>query len=139
MIISAISVKLLPIVWPQIEPMLSKAVAHSNGEICISDIYERSISGDMLILTASSDDEILVALAIEKREFATGKAVLNVTLAGGERLKEWMEEIDKSLVQLAKDYNCSELYIVGRNGWDRALKHIGYGRVHTVVSKKIGD
>ena len=138
-LISAITPKMIPLVWHSVSHMIQMAIEHSNDELDLCDIKERLENNDMLLLTVSEGDNIVAALTVEKRDFASGKSILNITTAGGADLHLWMNEIDRVTEDLAKEHGCSEIYIVGRPGWMRMLKDIGYGKIHTVVSKKIGE
>lgn len=135
--VGAIKKEIVPIVWPVVLPMLEAPIEHSNGELCIQDMFDRICNGELLLLTIQENEKVVAAVTIEKREFASGKSILNVTTAGGSDMHLWMKLLDTTLNRLAKDYDCEEIYIVGRPGWERMLKNIGYGKVHTVVSKKV--
>lgn len=137
--VAAITKEMIPIMWPLVEEKLSRAVAHSNGELSSDQVMKDMMSGKMLLITVSNDEGIVAALALEQRDFPTGKRILNITLAGGSDSAEWIEQIDDITQKLAKDYKCDEVYIIGRKGWVRALKSIGYEVIHTVVGKKVGD
>lgn len=138
-IISAITPEMIPLVWHNVRHMVEAAIEYSHGELHIDTIYNRLVDKEMVMLTVSEEDMIVAALTIEKRDFQSGKSILNVTTAGGADLHIWMDQMDPVLVDLAKEHGCEEIYIVGRAGWARALKRKGYGKIHTVVSKKVGD
>jgi hypothetical protein len=135
--IAAIKPSLIPLVWDVVTPYLVAPIGHSNGELSLDNMYERMIKGELLLLTIAENKNIMAVVTLEKREFATGKNILNVTTAGGSDAHLWIEQLDEVLNNLAKDYDCQEIYIVGRDGWVRLLKDIGYGKIHTVVSKKV--
>ena len=137
--VSAIKKELIQLVWPVVEGFLQQAVDHSNGEMCIEDVFKRLIKGNMLLVTISVESDIVAAIAIEQRNFGSGKRVLNLTLLGGSEMEHWMDEFSDIADKLAKDYKCDEIYIVGRKGWVRALRSYGFETVHTVVSRKVGD
>ena len=39
---------------------------------------------------------------------------------------KWFERIDEVANAIAKARDCSEVYIVGRAGWQRKLKQLGF-------------
>lgn len=137
LVISAVPVNLLPVIWPRVEEMIDMAIAHSNEELSISSIYNKLLEGDMLLVTINEGDSIVAALTLERRHFDTGKDVLNVVTAGGADMHIWVEEMDDILQKLAKQFKCEEIYIVGRQGWVRTLRDLGYQRVHTTLSKRV--
>jgi len=136
-LISAITPKMIPLVWHTVSHMVEMAIEHSNGELYLDDIYKRLLDNEMLLLTVSEGDRIIASLTVEKRDFPSGKRIMNVTTAGGADLHIWMESVNRAIDDLAKEHECSEIYIIGRPGWMRMLKNIGYEKIHTVVSKKI--
>ena len=137
-IVSAIKPNMVPIVWPMVEDMLKRPLEHSNNELNIETVFMRIIKGDMLLVTISKGSDIVAAIAIEQTTFDTGKKIMNLTLVGGDDMHEWMHKFDEVTQNLAKDYGCEEIYIIGRKGWVRALRSLGFDTVHTVVSKKVG-
>lgn len=139
LIVSAIKKEMIPVMWPLVEEHLQRAIDQSNGELDKDDVFSRMVRGNMLLITLSRQTDIVAALALEQRDFDSGKKVLNITLAGGSESDNWIDKMDEVTQQLGKDYGCDEIYIVGRAGWVRKLKRIGYGIVHTVVSKKVGE
>lgn len=136
-IVSAIKPENVVFMWPVIKSMLERAISHSNGEITSEDILKRSIEGEILIVTISVKAKVVAAIAIEQRNFNSGKRILNLTLVGGDEMASWMDKFSEVANNLAKDYNCDEIYIVGRPGWTRTLKRLGFETVHTVVSRKV--
>ena len=138
-VVSAVKKELVHIVWPLVEEYLQRAVDHSNGEMSIEDVYMRMVKGSMLLVTISVKSDIVAAIAIEQRDFPSGKRVMNLTLLGGSDLVDWMDQFSEIADKLAKDYKCEEIYIVGRQGWVRSLRRLGFEPVHTVVSRKVGE
>jgi hypothetical protein len=137
--VAAIKPENVVFMWPIVKSMLARAIAHSNGELEIDDILKRSIDGEILIVTISQEEEVVAAIAIEQRTFNSGKRILNLTLVGGNEMVNWMDKFSEIANNLAKDYKCDEIYIVGRPGWTRTLKRLGFETVHTVVSRKVED
>lgn len=136
---AAVKPEMIPLVWVTVEPMIQAAVDHSHGELSTEVILQRLLDQEMLLLTVCEGSKIMASVTVEKREFQTGKNILNVTTAGGSDLHIWMKFLDEVLDNLARDYGCEEVVIVGRAGWERMLKNIGYGKLHTVMSRKVGE
>lgn len=129
---------MVPLIWPLVCGMLQRAIDHSHGELDQAGVYKSMVNGDMLLVTITREKEIVAAIAMEQRNFDTGKKILNLTLVGGDSVHEWMEQIDEITLKLAKDYGCTEIYLIGRRGWTKLLKKVGYEVIHTVVRKKVG-
>lgn len=137
--IAALKVPMVPLLWDQIVPMLELPIEHSNGELSVEGMYERIMDDQMLVLTIYVENKLSACVTVEKKEFATGKTTLNCTTVGGSDMNEWMDQLNDVLEGLAKDYGCEEIYIVGRPGWERMLKKLNYKKIHTVVSRKVGE
>jgi hypothetical protein len=136
--VAAIQPNMVEIIWPRVEAMIAMAIEHSNGELSLESMKRQIMKGEMLLLVVYEADIIVASLTLERRDFDSGLSVLNVTTAGGADLHIWMKDVLAVLEGLAEEQGCTELYIVGRPGWQRALKKIGFKPVHTVVSKKLG-
>lgn len=137
-IISAVKADLVPLVWPAVVDHIKSATDHSNGELTPQVMFDRLTAEEAVLITVSEEHNILASLVIEKRDFETGKSILNVTLAGGTRIEDWLEDFDKVLDDLAIDYECDDIYLVGRRGWVKKLKDFNYKPVHTVMARKVG-
>ena len=139
LLISAVSPEMVPVLWPVMFEKLEKAVECANGELDMEDVFSKMMNKIMLPIVISEGENIIAVIAVEVRDFDSGKRILNVTLAGGSKLDSWVALLDETLIGLARDKNCSEIYIVGRAGWQRAIKKYGYGAIHTVISKKVEE
>ena len=139
LLISAVSVDMIPIMWPIVFGMLEEAVDHSNGELDMETIFTKMVKQEMILVVISEDTDVIAAIALERRNFDSGKRILNVTLAGGTDMNKWVDQLDRTLVELAKEHKCDDIYIIGRRGWVKVLKSRGYGIIHTVVGKQVEE
>ena len=137
LVISAIPTHMVEVIWPRVQDMIQVAIDHSNGELDIDQMYTKIVDSEMLLLTINENDRIVATLTIEKRSFDTGKTIMNVVTAGGADMHLWISEVDRVLNQLAKEHGCEDIYIIGRVGWVRTLKEIGYERIHTTLAKRV--
>ena len=131
--------KMIPLLWVTAKPLIEVAVEHSNGELDIDLIYKKLIGEEMALITVTEDGNVLACLTVEKRIYNSGKNVLNITTAGGEGIHKWMGELSPLMDDMARKYDCTEIYIVGRPGWDRMIKDFGFQKIHTICSRKVGD
>ena len=70
-------------------------------------------------------------------DFESGIRALNIQCAGGDILDEWFEQIEAIANSLAKEHGCKNIYIIGRAGWARKMKGLGYKTIHTVIAKEV--
>lgn len=123
--------------WGDIEPFIIKAVDESNGELDIASIKEKIRCKELLLATIFKERKLIAAVSFEVNEFESGMRALHINLAGGDDMDLWYEDIDKLANDLAKMQNCTQIYIVGRKGWERQLKHLSYKHVHTIISREV--
>lgn len=134
-VISGIKPDWLDRFWQVISDDIQRAVEHSNGELSLCSLYEKVKSGEMMLLIVSdTSGEIYASCLIETRHFSTGKRVLNVTTLNGYSMGLWLDDLMDVLRKTAKEFECSEIYAVGRSGWVKQLKKYGFKPVHQVVS-----
>lgn len=124
--------------WGEIEPFLQLAINESNGELNLEGIIKSIESKDLLLAVVFDDDgSIMAVCAFEIRVFQSGKKVVHIMSAGGHGVDDWFEQIEQIAVDLAKNQGCSEVYIIGRKGWERKMKHLGYSHAHTILCKEV--
>jgi hypothetical protein len=124
--------------WPRVSDMIRVAVAHSNDELDTDIIYERILRNEMFLLVISDEQgNIDAATVVEPRVFETGKRVLNVTTTGGENMSDWLTQLVEACKGIAKDFDCEEVYVVGRPGWLKTLKRFGFKPRHQIVSLEV--
>ena len=123
--------------WDELYAFLKLAVDHSNGELDEASVKNQVEDGDLLVAAVYDDQTLVAVVAFELLLFTTGKRALNIQLAGGASLGAWFERMDEVANALANARDCSEVYIVGRAGWQRKLKHMGYKVAHTVLHKEV--
>lgn len=123
--------------WDEIEPFVSAAVDESNGELTAESVKARVEIGEIAIATVFSDDTLVAAISFDIVEFDSGLRVINIQCAGGTMMHQWFEQVEAIANNLAKHHNCTKIYIIGRQGWARQMKGLGYSTIHTVISKEV--
>lgn len=123
--------------WKELYMFLAMAVEYSHGELDEDCVRNQVEEGDLLLAAVYDDSKLVAVLAYELLLFHTGKRVLNIQLAGGDHLDSWFHRMDEVSQLIAKARDCTEVYIVGRAGWQRKLKQLGYETVHTVLHKEV--
>jgi hypothetical protein len=136
--IAALPQTLVQPVWPLIVEHLERVVALVSDETTIEHILERALSGEVLIIVISKGEAIVAALTADIRTYDTGLNALHIPHLGGEDFDEWRDQLDSVLYAIAKDFNCNQLRIVGRRGWVKALKDLGWEEQYVVLKKDIG-
>lgn len=135
--IAAPSIDQINACWDELSSLLQKAIDYSNGELDIDSVKERILSGEIMVVVVFKDGNLIAAVTFEQIEFQTCKRVLNIQLAGGTDIELWFHDVEKIANGLAERYHCSDVYIIGRKGWVRKMKSLGYSEVHTILHKEV--
>ncbi|QVJ07749.1 hypothetical protein S1R3Y_000041 [Vibrio phage vB_ValP_VA-RY-3] len=123
--------------WDEVLPFIQKAVDESNGELSADEVKRRVELKEVIIATIFDNGGLIAAISFELITFPSGKKVLNIQGAGGSDMADWFEDIDKLANELAKKHDCTDVYIIGRKGWERQLKDLNYKHVHTVIGREV--
>lgn len=123
--------------WDEIAPFIQLAVYESNGELTLESVRLKVEAKEIAIATVYSDDQLVAAISFDIIDFESGLRVLNIQCAGGTFMDDWFEQVEAISNSLAKQHNCSKVYIIGRAGWVRKMKHLGYSVAHTVLTKEV--
>ncbi len=114
-------------VWPDIVGYLDFAEARSHGTLTAERIRDAIRDRDMQALVAVDDDDEITGVAVtEVRVAATGTRVLHIVALAGDNFEEWQEEGDRVLRQWARSIEAPVVQMVGRKGWAKRLKHLGW-------------
>lgn len=136
-VVTAVHPIYVPVIWQQVADYISDAISYSNGEKDIQHVYDELMNGDSNLVIIYFEQTIYGAAILSKRIFDTGKSALFVSLLGGINMNEWIEDAHFVANKIAKDLCCDSIYCVGRQGWEKALKGIGYDKAYTILSIEV--
>lgn len=109
---------------------LQRALDYSDGRVKLEDLQGLVDAGRLVVF---GNDR--AAIGAEPLKLPGGRWALVVSLAGG--------EMDAALAlydeceSAARQAGASEVRVVGRDGWVRALKSRGFSHVATLLSKEL--
>ena len=135
--IAAIPCKSIDMIWPVAAPFIEAAIEYSNDELNIFAMKKALLERELILITVNDDHKMIAALTVNKEQFQSGKRVLTLVAIGGARMKEWLHKVDEVLCTVCREEGCTEMYLIGRPGWIKLLRPLGFETIHTVVSKKI--
>jgi|TARA_R110000796_G_scaffold225466_1_gene341868 hypothetical protein len=131
------------ITFPHVSHLLEKAIAHSDGEYKIEDIFSSLLDGRLTLWVGCSEEHKRIVFAgvtsiINYPQYSA----LIVTHVGGEDNKfiKYVNDIwheDSELMRYAKLHNLKRIEILGRNGWLRVLNKVGFRKSYTALTKDI--
>lgn len=123
-------------VWEQVKPLILKALEYSNGELGIDDIYEKLKTKNMQLWICFEDIEILSAATTEIIIYPKKKICRVVTL-GGHRMAEWFYNLIQFIEAWGRHNKINGMEVIGRRGWERIGKRIGYGSQQSILYKEL--
>jgi hypothetical protein len=126
----------LPLIFNLVVAFLDAGIDKSYGELNIKDIEVALHNDTMALLCILKGNIIIGAFVIQINEYSNNKKLVVVT-ASGIDLKSWVDLVDEKLIEIAKECKCSELKIVGRDGWSKLLRSRGWDKVYSVLTKKV--
>ncbi len=138
LMLAAIPATLVDVLWPQVEPIINRAVLRSNGDVTLDSLRADLKRGETLMVTVSRGTSIVAANILRVNTLESGKRILWIPIVAGDELEQWMERFLAIAHVIAAEYECEELRgIAVRGGWARKLKSEGWAPVHTVLACKV--
>jgi hypothetical protein len=121
--------------WERVAPLLAPALLYSGGRIDADALYEGLILRRYLLWVVMDDDVIQAAFATRTAAYPR-RRMLAVDCAGGSRMREWLDLVQQTFRNYARDTDCDGVEMYGRPGWERALSRYGWKR--TMVIMEVG-
>ena len=122
------------LVWGHFLPMIEKGLAHGQGDsMAPCHVLEALKSGHMDMLVSHEGEELKGAAIIEITRFPT-KLVLFVVLLIGERLSDWVDEMEQALIDYRDAIGADCIEASCRDGLVRVLNKRGWKRKATILT-----
>ena len=124
-------------VWNKIEGLVDKVIPYTYGRMLTVDVLHNLIINHYHLWIIEKEDTIK-AIAITEFMKYPRKTVLLINFISGDKLSEWIEELDRVLVKFSKETGCDFLEACGRAGWERKVTRLGWKKKFTIVEKHHG-
>lgn len=118
--------------WARCSPWIDAALAHAGRTHDLADVLELIKAGDAQFWPGRG-----AAMVTEVTDFPRAK-VLSLWLAGGD-LGELINELRPKAEAWGRAQGCAQVTILGRSGWERALRDCGYEPAARLVMKDLGE
>ena len=122
--------------WHAAVPVLRKAVARSGGRHTMKTLFEMLKSGEGQ-MWAIYEGEEMVGVATTRIADYPAKRFLAVDFIAGERVREWIEQLDETLGRFARDVGAKAMEGIGRKGWDGLMRSRGWARSMTIMEREV--
>ena len=121
-------------VWDKIEKLVDKVIPYTYGRMITADVLHNLIINHHHLWIIEKEDTIK-AIAITEFMKYPRKTVLLINFISGDKLSEWVEELDRVLVKFSKETGCDFLEACGRAGWERKIARLGWKKKFTIVER----
>jgi hypothetical protein len=101
-------------VWPQVRPLLDRAVQHANGEMAVDDVLEMVANGSMFVFLMIRNGVVVTALTAE---FSTqpGLKSMLFRLLGGTDYKTFWGKYGYLIVHFGRECGATRMTALGKS------------------------
>lgn len=107
--------------WPEVAPLLQKAIDKSQNDYSIHDIRSLLEARDMQLWIWLVDSKVAACLVTVIANYPH-RRVCQMPFIAGRFMKDWLK-METVIAQWAKERGCSQLEGFCRPGWTRVLKN----------------
>ena len=127
-------------IWGKAEPFLKRAVDTSMGRYDMPSLYADVKSGrQQLWLYHDKNEEIVSAMTTQFIYYPL-RVNLSVAFLGSDDKSfspdDWVAHMEQ-VMDWAKIHGCSAVEVVGRKGWARLFKKIGFVETFTTIEAEV--
>jgi hypothetical protein len=119
----------LAAVWPNVEPLVASALAHTSGECTTADVAERLLDGRAALWIMVELDGPMLGILVAEVIHWPQQALANAWIVAGQDLDRWLPVANSTLEAWARARGCAAVIGEGRAGFVRRLAHLGYREV----------
>ena len=105
------------LLWPEIEPLLRRALARDVGRYEPVDILAAILNRSME-LWVYWQDRVEAAIVFRVQNYPR-KRSCQILWVGGNHLSDWLPEFKEKIAEYAKSQHCHFVECGGRRGWAR--------------------
>jgi hypothetical protein len=120
--------------WFHVEPWLSLALEKNHGEMELEDVLEFCRTGKVQLFGLWDGEKFIGSYITELVIFPRMRQV-HVLALGAENFDPWIELVSQELEEWRKKCQCHEVVIVGRHGWIKKLKAVGFKQRYTILAR----
>ena len=123
-------------VWPEVGPLIARAIAKVNAPYRAFHVYEWLVSRDSQLWVVYDGDAIIGCVVTRICQHPARRD-LEITCAAGVAAEGWVTMSLDTLEDFARANGCSEIGGAGRNGWTRMAEKHGFTKGTVSFRKKV--
>jgi hypothetical protein len=128
-----------PLLWREAEGFLSAAVIDSDPTNYLRNVQARIFSGLNTLWKLEDEDGKAVAYVVTVIYSPDGlHRTVQLYLATSESLQHLLVQMDQFIAWALKN-KVDYIEVVGRKGWEKALRPYGFSHNHTSLIKRINE
>lgn len=116
----------IPEIFNTVAPFIQRALNESNGELTLQHVYIDLINARKQLWVISDENYKTHAVAVTEIVQYPAKRIARIIFLGGEGLERWSKLLSDTVIEHAREYGATCVEVIGRKGWDRFLKGMGY-------------
>lgn len=105
--------------WPEVSPILSRAVEWTEGRYSLRSVLASLISGDMQLWVIRRE-KVVGAAVTQVAVYDTGVKSVVVMFVAGDGLKDW-KHLWSAVEEWASRMGCRYAETICRKGWERLV------------------
>lgn len=114
---------------------IESAMGYGYGERHLVDVLLELERGEKQLWMHSTDDDFKATIITQIIDLPA-KRRCEVVYLGGLDMLEYVGEVS-AIEDWARDNGCDDIQAIGRPGWERALKPLGYTRRYITVGRDL--
>ena len=115
------------IFWDNIKPLVKKAVTYSGCRHTVNSTKYLLKQGMMDLFIVFKTIKDIEAIIVTQKSIYPAKTMMTVVLCGGKNMNKWAGEGIKTIMEHAKQNDCTGVEVMGRPGWRKIFnKHVKY-------------
>jgi len=119
--IKKVDVECIDVFWDKVKNWVKACTIQSQGRHTLSSTYKLLRKGTMEMFLIVVNKAIAAVYVVQKT-FYPAKVVLSILFCGGSKVMDNIEKIEDFFINYAKEKNCDSVEIIGRKGWNKAIK-----------------
>lgn len=123
----------IDIVWPDVAPILQKALDRADNRYLITDIYQAVVDKDMQLWVTFNHAGIVAAGITQIIQYPQ-KKILALPFVGGEEMPKWIDSVMHDIELFAREKGCDGIDLLGRPGWK---KFINFNQYYIAMTKPL--
>lgn len=125
----------LDMVWHLVQPLLERSLAEGDGEFSLDDMYQMLVERRAQLYVLGNGSEVNTILISMIEVYPQFSALLVWAFAGVDI--EAAKEHEQVLVRFAQERGIKKIRWLGRKGFERVMKPLGYEAKYVVMSKDV--